>query len=61
MEARRLVLEEFKQVAAHVATIVAAFYLKHGGKSFKCKTSIFVDVVASRALATGQVSCTASA
>jgi hypothetical protein len=33
MRARRLMLKVFEQVAAHVATIVAAIHLKQGGKS----------------------------
>ena len=61
MRARPLVFKVFEEVAAHVATIFAAFYLKHGGYSIKRKTFILEDAVASRALATGQVSSAACA
>ena len=61
MLARPLVFEEFDVAAAHVATIIAAFQLKHGDYSFKPKTFILEDAVASRALATGQVSSAACA
>ena len=63
MRARRLVLKVFEQVAAHVATIVAAIYLKQGGKSINRTASsfLFVDAVASQAHETRQVSYAASA
>jgi hypothetical protein len=61
MLARPLVFEEFNLVAAHVATIIAAFHLKHRDYSFKRKTFILEDVVASWALATWQVSSAACA
>ena len=63
MLARPLVLQVFEQVAAHVATIVAAIYLKQGGISINRTASsyVFEDAVASRARETGQVSYAASA
>jgi hypothetical protein len=61
MLARPLVFEELDVAAAHVATIIAAFQLKHGDYSFKRKTFILEDVVAFWALATGQVSSAACA